>query len=55
MLSENGAKYAVFKISVQMSFFSFRYSEVEVTDDYLMNIIAFQSHERKEGLKLYVK
>ena len=32
-----------------------RYSEVEVTEDYLMNIIAFQSHERKEALKLYVR
>jgi len=31
-----------------------RYEEVEVTSDYLMNIIAFQSHERKEGMKLYI-
>jgi hypothetical protein len=33
----------------------FRYQEVEVTKDYLMNIISFQSHERKEGMKLYKK
>eukprot|EP00090_Calanus_glacialis_P001950 TRINITY_DN11456_c0_g1_i3.p1 TRINITY_DN11456_c0_g1~~TRINITY_DN11456_c0_g1_i3.p1 ORF type:complete len:946 (-),score=146.68 TRINITY_DN11456_c0_g1_i3:85-2922(-) len=32
-----------------------KYSEVEVTKDYLMNIIAFQSHQRKEGMKLYTK
>ena len=29
--------------------------EVEVTKDYLMNIISFQSYERKEGMKLYKK
>ena len=32
-----------------------KYAEVEVTQDYLMNIIAFQSHQRKEGMKLYTK
>jgi len=32
-----------------------KYSEVEVTDDYLMNIVAFQSHQRKEGMKLFTR
>ena len=32
-----------------------KYAEVEVTDDYLMNIVAFQSHKRKEGMNLYIK
>ena len=32
-----------------------KYSEVEVSDDYLMNIVAFQSHQRKEGMKVYTR
>ena len=32
-----------------------KYSEVEVTKDYLMNIIAFQSHQRKEGMKVFTR
>ena len=32
-----------------------KYADVEVTPDYLMNIIAFQSFQRKEGMNLYIK
>ena len=32
-----------------------KYSEVEVSDDYLMNIVAFQSHQRKEGMKVFTR
>ena len=32
-----------------------QYEEVEVSSDYLMNIIAFQSYKRKEGMRLYIK
>ena len=32
-----------------------QYEEVEVSQDYLMNIIAFQSYKRNEGMRLYVK
>jgi predicted metalloendopeptidase len=32
-----------------------KYSEVEVTDDYLMNIVAFQSHQRKEQMKVHTR
>ena len=32
-----------------------QYEEVEVSPDYLMNIIAFQSYKRNEGMRLYVK
>ena len=32
-----------------------QYQEVEVSPDYLMNIIAFQSYKRNEGMRLYVK
>ena len=32
-----------------------QYDEVDVSPDYLMNIIAFQSYKRKEGMRLYIK
>ena len=32
-----------------------KYSEVEVTEDYLMNIVAFQSHQRKEGMRMFTR
>ena len=32
-----------------------QYEEVDVSSDYLMNIIAFQSYKRKEGMRLYIK
>lgn len=32
-----------------------KYNGMEVTNDYLMNIISFQSHERKEGMKEFIK
>ena len=32
-----------------------KYSEVEVSEDYLMNIVAFQSHQRKEGMKVFTR
>ena len=52
------SEYLIFRYSeveVTSEYLIFRYSEVEVTSDYLMNIISFQSHERKEGMKLYIK
>ena len=32
-----------------------QYEEVDVSPDYLMNIIAFQSYKRKEGMRLFIK
>ena len=66
-MSENSQNAAQEKLSGMMDLIGYpeqvlnstwlnkKYSEVEVTKDYLMNIIAFQSHQRKEGMKLYTK
>ena len=32
-----------------------QYQEVNVSSDYLMNIISFQSYKRKEGMRLYIR
>ena len=32
-----------------------QYEEVDVSPDYLMNIIAFQSYKRKEGMRIYIR
>eukprot|EP00092_Neocalanus_flemingeri_P023165 GFUD01025119.1.p1 GENE.GFUD01025119.1~~GFUD01025119.1.p1 ORF type:complete len:953 (-),score=164.55 GFUD01025119.1:486-3344(-) len=66
-MSENSQNAAQEKLSGMMDLIGYpeqvlnstwlnkKYSEVEVTKDYLMNIIAFQSHQRKEGMKLYTQ